>query len=117
MFPPGWKHGRSWSPDEDVIVLRDDISRKEMCALLRRMGSPRTYRAVEARRRKLLHGLIRGQSRKDGEHNNAAKLTETEVREIRAATDLSQGQLAAIYGVSQPMISSIRRGASWTHVV
>lgn len=47
-----------------------------------------------------------------GERHYAAKLTEAQVAEIRASTDL-QRVLAARYGVQQSAISRIRSGARW----
>lgn len=52
-----------------------------------------------------------------GEKIGRAKLTETKVLEIRAAEGLSQRRLAASYGVSLSLISYIRNGKSWAHVL
>lgn len=54
-----------------------------------------------------------------GERQWCAKLTESEVREIRMlynSGSYSQYQLADIYGVYQGRISSITRRKSWKHV-
>jgi hypothetical protein len=108
---PGW-----WTDAEDAIVLRDDITLKEMCRLLELHGTPRSYRGVEGRRWKLQKGLNKGRhSDARGELNNSAKLTPDEVLEIRA-NDLPQTLLARMYGVSQPMISNIKRHRSWRHL-
>ena len=49
-----------------------------------------------------------------GETNGNAKLTETQVREIRSLRGrVSQSKLAARFGVSQTNISCIQRGKSW----
>jgi hypothetical protein len=50
-----------------------------------------------------------------GEKNGAAKLTEQQVREIIASKDL-QFVIAARYGVSNAVISKIKRGDRWKHV-
>ena len=60
------------------------------------------------------------QSRRDGEENHGAKLTEVKVREIRARDargGVSQRQLAKEYGVHQTLISLIINRKSWEHVL
>ena len=52
-----------------------------------------------------------------GEDNPAAKLTRPEVKDILSLLGegrLTQREIAAIYGVSQGQISSIKRGMSWS---
>lgn len=49
----------------------------------------------------------------DGERNHQAKLTSTDVAEIRSRKTLLR-QEADRYGVSISMISKIRRGEAWT---
>lgn len=51
-----------------------------------------------------------------GEKCGMSKLTDTKVKEIRSS-DLTQRQLATIYGVSQPTIGKILRRETWRHVV
>jgi hypothetical protein len=51
-----------------------------------------------------------------GEAHFAAKLTESEVREIRAANATNRS-LASVYGVSQVAIHLIRARKTWKHVV
>lgn len=51
-----------------------------------------------------------------GERHGMSKLTEAEVRYIRASAHKSQYQLARELGVSQPMVGMIRRREKWTHV-
>ena len=51
-----------------------------------------------------------------GEKCGMSKLTDTKVEEIRSS-DLTQRQLATIYGVSQPTIGKILRREPWRHVV
>jgi hypothetical protein len=50
-----------------------------------------------------------------GTKHPGVKLTEDEVREIRAS-DAKQAVLAAKYGVTQSMISNIRRRTAWSHL-
>ena len=50
-----------------------------------------------------------------GEAHHKAKLTEDDVRAIRASND-SQYVLAKRFGVSRPMIGYIKRGLSWRHI-
>jgi predicted XRE-type DNA-binding protein len=52
-----------------------------------------------------------------GSRNGASKLTEKQVAEIRAIyarKEMTQTVLAALFGVSQPMIGNIVRGKSWS---
>ena len=51
-----------------------------------------------------------------GERSGLAKLTESDVREIRSS-NLLQRELAKRFGVSQPLIGMIRRRVIWKHVV
>ena len=51
-----------------------------------------------------------------GEKCGMSKLTDTKVKEIRSS-DLTQRQLATIYGVSQTTIGKILRRETWRHVV
>ncbi len=50
-----------------------------------------------------------------GEQINMAKLTEAQVREIRAATGTHRA-LAPLYGVDETNISLIRRRKTWKHL-
>lgn len=50
-----------------------------------------------------------------GERVHSAKLTENDVRTIRASSDTDE-DLAARYGVSRSNISMIRGGKTWRHV-
>lgn len=49
-----------------------------------------------------------------GERNPMAKLTSSQVVEIRASAGKTCASIAAIYGVSLSAISAIRRGERWT---
>lgn len=52
-----------------------------------------------------------------GEAAPAAKLTEADVRWIRRnAGVISQRKMAAIFGVSHPVIGHVQRGDAWKHV-
>lgn len=51
-----------------------------------------------------------------GERSWFAKLTDDDVRAIRAASGVTQRELAQRYGVSQQLVSRIQRGEAWTHV-
>lgn len=48
-------------------------------------------------------------------HN--AKLTDDDVREIRASVGITQKQLGEKYGVHSSVISEIKTGKRWTHVI
>jgi len=55
------------------------------------------------------------QRRPQGEAHPRAVLTDKDVREIRRSR-LAQKHIAAMYRVSQPTISNIKRGKAWSHV-
>lgn len=50
-----------------------------------------------------------------GEGHPKAKLTEDDVRQIRASSETT-AELARRYGVTQPAIADIRKGKTWRHV-
>lgn len=59
--------------------------------------------------------ILDGESR-FGEKQHLHKLTEQQIRDIRAEIDITQSKLAEKYGVSRPLIGMIRRGRIWKHV-
>jgi len=66
-----------------------------------------------------LHALAAGLSNSRGETAGRAKLTDDQVREIRARYTGGWGEqtkLAREYGVSQGLVAQIVRGAIWTHL-
>lgn len=52
-----------------------------------------------------------------GQRHPQAKLTDNDVLEIRAASHLSYGARARLYGVERTTISAIVRRKSWTHLL
>ena len=50
-----------------------------------------------------------------GQKNGRAKITETQVLEIRKI-DLKQREISEKYGISQSSVSSIKNFQSWTHL-
>jgi len=50
-----------------------------------------------------------------GTKNGGAKLTEQQVKEIRASSEIYK-VISEKYGISDSMISNIKLGRSWTHV-
>jgi hypothetical protein len=61
-----------------------------------------------------------GPSLVHGEQNGASKLTEDDVREIREllkSKQLTQWQIASIYGVKQMAISNIHTGKTWKWLI
>jgi transposase len=58
---------------------------------------------------------IRDGTDSKGEKCNSAKLTEEQVKTIRASTK-TQRALAKEYGVSQPVITRIINRKIWTHI-
>ena len=55
------------------------------------------------------------QQPKRGVHNHQSKLTDAHVAAIRADTR-SQRKIAADYGVTQSVVSDIKRGKLWAHI-
>lgn len=51
-----------------------------------------------------------------GESHPMVKLTDTDVRAIRSASNISQRQLAGKFGVNQSVVCRIRRGSLWAKV-
>lgn len=51
-----------------------------------------------------------------GEQINKAKLTEAIVRLIRSNTEMTNIEIAKIYGVNHSTIANVRRGKTWKHV-
>ena len=73
-----------------------------------RWGTPRSNQAD-----RLVHGTDQR-----GEKNHQAKLTSENVREIRALlTTLTCSAIARKYNVSRMLISQIKRGVAWTHIL
>jgi hypothetical protein len=78
------------------------------------LGTKKSNAEDRARRR-------RGKEhRQDGEHNDNAKLTEDQVRqiivELRRLPRRSQTSIAQEFGVQQPQISRIMRSENWAHL-
>lgn len=72
---------------------------------------------MAAKGRRDVSGLLARDNR--GTRHGMAKLTEEDVRKIRRAVTsgaMSQRKVAALFGVSQPVVSDIVRRVSWTHV-
>lgn len=61
---------------------------------------------------------LRPKSRNQGEAHGASKLTERDVREIKALikTNVRISRIAAVYGVTGPAISQIKSGYTWSHI-
>lgn len=70
---------------------------------------------LDNKRDQMAKGRLPAAPKKFGESNTAAKLTEHDVREIRASP-MSGRALAKAYGVSPMLISYIRRNIIWRHV-
>lgn len=60
---------------------------------------------------KAIHG-----TQKAGNENGNAKLTDDEVLAIRRAEGIPQHKLAKRYGVTQALVSKIRRREMWKHL-
>lgn len=62
--------------------------------------------------------FINARSRGKGEDNGNSRLTEQDVGAIKVqlAFGIPQQEIADCFGVTQPVISAINRGRSWSHV-
>lgn len=61
----------------------------------------------------------KGRKDNTGTHNARAKLTESDVIEIRrllAVKEITQAEMARRFKISEGMIGFIKRGESWTHI-
>ena len=90
-------------------------------------GNPRNNRPdnleVVTRQENALHAgrvlRVLGKKNQYGEKNTSAKLTPLQVVEIRricAGKELSQGVIAAMFGVSQRTVSEIHLRKTWKHI-
>jgi hypothetical protein len=61
------------------------------------------------------HDMISKNRKPLGEKHRSSKLTTEQIYDIRAC-NLSQTQLAAIYGVDQSQISNIKNRKQWKHI-
>jgi hypothetical protein len=57
--------------------------------------------------------IAKGRDRIVGERHNRAKLRAEDVKAIRAIEGMCQKDIAAAFGINQPQVSAIRRGAAW----
>lgn len=62
------------------------------------------------------HAIVRDLAYQRGESGRGAKLTEKQVREIRAHPEISQPEFARRFGVSRSNIGAVRLRKSWTHI-
>lgn len=56
------------------------------------------------------------ESKRKGEQNPAAKLSESDVKEILADETSSVAELAKRYGVARQTIYNLYKGNSWSHL-
>jgi hypothetical protein len=111
QHPIGERHARARLTAADVITIRNSNETHE--ALAERYGIAKA--SISAVRRGLTWKHIDGPLKtRDsvGEHNGQAKLSAADVKAIRAS-QLTQQELANLYGVSRPLISLIRSGKLW----
>lgn len=99
------RRGHRW--DEQVPIARPEGLRScRVCQIEREAG----YRAERlARKVRVPRDTARG------ERSGRAKLTDDQVREIRASS-LSSAALGRRYDVSSPVISRVRSRVTWKHV-
>lgn len=99
-------NGRSLADDECVLHSCDNPSCVNPAHLS--VGSK-----ADNNRDRAAKGRSRDQH---GERHNMAKLTEADVIEIRQLDGESHSRIAQRYGVSQTVVSAIKRRAAWAHV-
>ncbi|HGV4195858.1 TPA: endodeoxyribonuclease, partial [Escherichia coli] len=64
----------------------------------------------------LKHAFSIGLKSAKGVFNGRAKLSETDVIDIRNSVGMKLSELSTKYGVSEMQISTIRRGNAWRHL-
>jgi hypothetical protein len=101
-------HGRELPDDFNMVVMHDVCDNPPCCNPHHLLLGHRVVNFRTARER----GLWRPPQ---GEGHASAKLTDGQVREIRA-TDDDQGYLAELFGVSQGTISAIKTRRTWKHL-
>ena len=82
-------------------------TRSVTAAIIRRVDASTIYMADAARKGRIWSPGLSGES------HPAAKLTESDVLEIRAAEGMTQSALATRYGVSRSLVGQIRTGKVW----
>lgn len=85
---------RCVNPEHVTVVTRQQLQK--------RTAKANSLHLNQARCRKLAQS-----ARRNG------KLTEAQVAEIRAIEGMRQRDIAALYGITQPTVSAIRRGVKW----
>jgi len=112
------KHGAFWQESVNRLVLMAFVG-----PALDRQACHKNGVRTDNRLENLYWGTIaenqadkvRHGNSLQGEKNHHHKLSEEQVRVIKAS-DKKQLELAREFGVSQVLISRIRRGKAWTHV-
>ena len=83
-------------------------------------STERVYDTIHSDVSERVEGYLNGKSfRTKGTGSGTAKLTDEKALEIYALahnSDLSQKEIADMFGVKQSAVSSIKRGDSWVHV-
>lgn len=117
----GEAHYRAALTDEAVIAIRASYEKQSVLAekygvtngLISMVRTGKIWRHVE---QDPLRPANRTKRYPTGEDARGAKLTEDDVRDIRASAEMVK-VLAARYGVSMVLISKIRLGDIWRHVL
>jgi len=131
-FDGKWRkaHRMSWIIAYPEKVITDDLEVCHKCDN-RACVNPRhlflgTHKQnIEDMDRKGRRGVALGikngshtkpEKRRRGSIHGMAKITESDVLEIRSSVGISQRRLAKQYGISQPMVGFILRRENWKHV-
>lgn len=120
--PRGEKSGRAVLTEQDVRDIRVSVGRGELHGTLaRQYGVSRKYIRDIAVRTSWKHvegGTLALQGRRIGERNHAARLTESDVREIRRRFAHGEGisHISRIYGVWPETIGRVVHRKTWRHV-
>lgn len=85
---------RCVNPEHVVVVTRQQLQKRTAKSTGMHMSPARCRKLAQSARR-------------------TGKLTEAQVAEIRAIEGVTQRNIAAMYGITQPTVSAIRRGVKW----
>lgn len=112
----GWMLEHGEIPEGMSVLHRCDVRSCFLGAHLF-LGTQKDNMSDASRKGRMAKGEGFGKGRRGlvGLENHKAKLTEEQVYEIRECRE-KQVDAAARYGVTQALISSIRRRASWAHL-
>ncbi len=122
-----WRDNKGWTVAVHILVTQaflgpcppgQEVNHKDLDRRNARADNLEYLTRGDNVRHSLHNGTSRrrGAALRQGEAVNTAKLTEDDVRAIRASLEGAR-VLARRYGVSRVAVQLVRKGATWKHVV